>query len=136
MTLDTTGIFFTEPHEYIMNKVHFFVTWTQGTLFCLLLTILALHYRFPKSTRKSIRTILLMCLRNSNGDPLFSKCLLTQLPKDLVLFIIQLMNVNVFIWINQFKQLFAVFAKHWLEISQSVGQCSCVGSFEWTAMAT
>jgi hypothetical protein len=66
ITIDITGIYFTEQNSHIVEQ-ECPVTWTPGTQFNLSITISALHFGFPKS----IGTILLLWLRSANGNPLF-----------------------------------------------------------------
>jgi hypothetical protein len=96
LAIDITGIYFTEQQNHVVKKMYYPVTWSPGNRFHLL-TISELHFRFPTVTRESIRSIFLLCLKNNVGDPLYPKCLLVKLPKDILLLVVRMMNTDVFI---------------------------------------
>jgi hypothetical protein len=96
ISVDFTGIYFT-TRSHLVRKIYFPVTWSTGNYFHYFLILFATHYRFPKQTKVEIRTVLMLALKNFNGSSKHPNSLFAQVPKDILLHIIQCMNTGVFL---------------------------------------
>jgi len=81
MAIDFTGVWATNMH--CICKIHFPVSWRPD-----------IHFRFPKTSRDQIKTVMTLFIKNSYGIPIHPESKLGYLPKDMLFLILHYVNRN------------------------------------------